>query len=228
MSVVAVIPAAGSGRRMGAEVSKQFLRIGSKPILFYTLQRFERVDEVDEVILVVREQDLMVAAQEIVDRYGIQKVRKIVPGGAERQDSVFSGLKAIDGEPELVVIHDAVRPLVSEQLIRLSIQHAREHGAVITAVPVSSTIKRVAAGKVIETVNREELWEVQTPQVFRFELILTAYESAAAEGYRATDDAALVERLGMGVRVLAGEKSNIKITTPEDLALAEFLLQRRK
>jgi len=227
LKVAAVIPAAGTGRRMKSETSKQFLRLGSKPILFYTLAKFERVSEVDQVILVVREEDMMLAAQE-VDRYGIRKVNKIVAGGAERQDSVYAGLRALEGRPDFVVVHDAVRPFASEELIRLSIQHALEFGAVVAAVPVTSTIKRVAAGEVVETVNREELWEVQTPQVFRYELILTAYEEAEREGFRATDDAALVERIGATVRVLVGERSNIKITTPEDLALAEFLLGRMR
>jgi len=228
VKVAAVIPAAGSGRRMGSETSKQFLRIGSRPILFYTLEKFERVPEVEQVILVVREEDLMYAAQEAVDRFGIRKVNKIVAGGAERQDSVFAGLRAIEGQPDLVVIHDAVRPFVSEELIRLSIQHAARYAAVVTAVPLIGTVKRVIAGEVVETVDREQLWEIQTPQVFRYELILTAYEEAEREEFRATDDAALVERIGASVRVLVGERSNIKITTPEDLALAEFLLERTR
>ena len=209
-------------------MSKQFLRIGAKPILFYTLHQFDLCPAVDEIILVVKAEDLAFAAQEIVDRYGIQKVKRIVAGGAERQDSVYAGLQAIANESEIVVIHDGVRPFISVALLELGIQQCREFGAVVTAVPVTSTIKRAEKGIVQTTLDRSELWEIQTPQIFRYDLIRSAYEESRKDGFVATDDAMMVERLGMSVQILPGERRNIKITTREDMAYAAFLLEKEK
>ncbi len=211
---------------MQKNISKQFLRIGSKPILFYTLRQFEICMLVDEVILVVAADDLAYAEQEIVERYDLKKVHKIISGGGERQDSVYAGLTAIADKPDLVIIHDGVRPFVSVDLIERGIGLGAEHGAVVAAVPLTSTIKRVKNGMVAETVDRSELWDIQTPQTFKYDLILSAYEQAHADGFKATDDAMMVERLGKSVSVLQGDKQNIKITTEEDLEFAKLLLDR--
>jgi len=232
MSVTAIIPAAGMGKRMGGAIPKPFLQIGGRPILAHTLDVFERCDSVDEVILVVGMADLQVCAEEIVDRYGFTKVRKIIPGGRERQDSVWEGLKAVEAGTEIVVIHDGVRPFVAPELLSESIERCRTCGAVIAAVPVKDTIKEAENEAnmhhplIVGTLDRRRLWAVQTPQTFAFNLILRAYQHAMKAHITATDDSALVERLGHQVRILRGSYRNIKITTPEDLALGEMILSQ--
>ena len=230
--VRAIIPAAGMGKRMGGAIPKAFLQIGGPPILAHTLNVFEGCDSVDEVILVVGMADLQVCAEEIVDRYGFAKVRKIIPGGKERQDSVWEGLQAVEAGTEIVVIHDGVRPFVAEKHLSESIEQCRTCGAVIAAVPVKDTIKEAEEGAdadhplVIGTLDRKRLWAIQTPQTFALDLILRAYQHAMKAHITATDDAALVERLGHPVRILRGSYRNIKITTPEDLALGEMILSQ--
>jgi len=230
--VRAIIPAAGVGKRMGEGIPKPFLQIGGRPIVAHTLDVFERCDSVDEVILVVGMGDLQVCAEEIVDRYGFAKVRKIISGGKERQDSVWEGLKTVEGDTEIVVIHDGVRPFVDPKHLSESIERCQECGAVIAAVPVKDTIKEAEEGAdthhplVIGTLDRKRLWAIQTPQTFAFDLILQAYQRAMEAHITATDDAALVERLGHPVRILRGSYRNIKITTSEDLALGEMILSQ--
>ncbi len=195
MKVSAIVLAAGLGSRMSGKTKKQFLRIGGKPILFYSLKTFELCRAVDEIILVVKEEDLAFAAQDIVDQYGISKVNKIIPGGAERQDSVLCGLTAVGKNPDIVVIHDGVRPFVTKQQIENGIQNCTKYDAVVCAVPVSSTIKQVKNGVVLKTINRKGLWEIQTPQIFNYKLILSAYQDASSNAFTATDDAMILERL---------------------------------
>lgn len=232
MSVAAIIPAAGAGKRIGGAIPKPFLQIGGRPILAHTLDVFERCDSVDEVILVVGMADLQVCTEEVVDRYGFTKVRKIISGGKKRQDSVWEGLKAVEAGTEIVVIHDGVRPFIAPKHLSESIERCRECGAVITAVPVKDTIKEAEDGAdthhplVIGTLDRKRLWAIQTPQTFAFNLILRAYQHAMEAHITATDDAALVERLGHPVHILRGSYRNIKITTPEDLALGEMILSQ--
>lgn len=210
---------------MVGPLAKQYIRIGDKPILFYTLQKFEECSLVEEVILVSRDEDLPFVAAEIIDEYGFKKVRKIISGGKERQESVFLGLKAIESNPDIVVIHDGVRPFVTLEMIESGLKLCQIHGAVITAVPLTSTIKKVKDNQVIETVNREEYWDIQTPQIFRYDLILSAHEKAASDGFIGTDDSMLVERMGTTVNVMKGAKNNIKVTTPEDLKLANYIIE---
>lgn len=228
MKVIAIIVAAGEGKRIGGERSKQFVEIAGKPILYYTLDRFESCNLIDEIVLVLPQKDLDYAAGEIVDRFGFRKIRRIVAGGRERQDSVYCGLKAITDTPEIVVIHDGVRPFVNSSKIEASIATCRRAGAVILAIPARCTIKEGKNGYVVKTIERDRLWEVQTPQTFKYEIILAAYQQAFSEGFYATDDSALVERLGYKVKILPGEGKNIKITSPEDLELAELLLRREE
>ncbi len=195
--------------------------MAARPILAHTLSVFEQCDAVDEVIVVTGEQDTK-AAGEIVGRFAFAKVKAIVPGGAHRQDSVRNGLEKITGD--VVAIHDAARPLVRCGIIERSIDEARRTGACIAAVPVIDTIKRVADGVVGATVDRSNLYAVQTPQTFRTDLLRDAYARAYADGVYATDDAALVERLGAKVSIVPGSYDNIKMTTPEDLDLISMKL----
>lgn len=191
------------------------------PILAHTLSVFEACEAVGEVIIVTGEQDIE-AAGELVGRFGFAKVKHIIAGGAQRQDSVRNGLARCSHQ--IVVIHDAARPMVTCQMIERSIQKAEEMGACIAAVPVIDTIKSAEYNTVRSTVDRSSLYSVQTPQTFRAELIRRAYDQALADGFYATDDAALVEHLGEEVAIVPGSYENIKITTPADLEIAECRL----
>lgn len=227
MRVSAVIVAAGQGKRLQTSVPKQFYLIDGKPILFYTLSKFEACSRIDEIILVVAEDWLFHVSKEVVDKFEFHKIRKIVSGGQERQDSVFAGLKALDYKPDMVVIHDAVRPLVSIAKIKETIEACQAHGAAILAIPPADTVKVEKKGFVDRTLDRSKLWLVQTPQTFNYDLIMRAHKEAQKQKYYATDDSALVERLGHKVKIVPGEEINIKITRPMDLKLAEILLREK-
>jgi 2-C-methyl-D-erythritol 4-phosphate cytidylyltransferase/2-C-methyl-D-erythritol 2,4-cyclodiphosphate synthase len=222
-ATVAIIPAAGRGRRMGGETPKQYLPLAGRPLLWSTLAALERSPLVQALIIAVRPEDQHLAAQLAAD---FAKVRCLVPGGEERSDSVRAGLAATTAADELVLVHDAVRPFVSPALIERVLAAARQWGAAIPALPVRETIKAVEEGQVRETPPRSRLWAAQTPQGFRRSLLLEA-TAAPATGAPATDEAMLVEQLGHPVRVVAGEPENIKITTPEDLEWSGWWLQRR-
>jgi 2-C-methyl-D-erythritol 4-phosphate cytidylyltransferase len=228
MKTVAIIVAGGLGKRIEGDLPKQFLNLGGKPILAHSIDKFQRCDLVDEIILVVPEDHLGYCSQAIVEEYSFDKIRKIVCGGKERQDSVYQGLKSCSNATSCVVIHDGVRPLISVEKITKSIELCRDKKAVILAVPAKDTIKRVVDCSVVTTLDRTKLWLVQTPQVFEYRLIRDAYEKAVQEDFIGTDDSVLVERLGCDVTVLEGEYTNIKITTREDLILAEKLLDSDK
>jgi 2-C-methyl-D-erythritol 4-phosphate cytidylyltransferase len=207
MKTVAIIPAGGSGKRMQGHLSKQYLSIGGKPILVHTLSVFQRSPDIDEIVLVVLEED-------------IQMVR-------QRQDSVRNGLAVIGDDVEIVLIHDAVRPFVSGDLIHRAVREAEKHGAVTVGMPVKDTIKRVDRnGGVLETLDRQVLWMTQTPQAFKRSIIQEAYRKADEDQFYGTDDASLVERMGVRVKMIAASYENIKITTPEDLLMAEFLIKK--
>ena len=227
--VVAVVPAGGTGKRMGAGTPKQFLMLGGVPMMLHSLRALERAPSVSEVVLVVPKQDRERALTDVVERYGLKKVMKVVPGGATRQESVHHGLNEVDEDAEIVVVHDAVRPFVTEDLIERSIEAARKHGGAIVAVPMKDTPKQAGPDGLIQrTLNRAELWLAQTPQTFRRALIVEAYRKAEIEHLHATDDAALVERLGHKVGIVEGSWENIKVTTREDMVLAEAILAARK
>jgi 2-C-methyl-D-erythritol 4-phosphate cytidylyltransferase len=226
MKTVAVIPAGGAGRRMGGGIPKQYLLLTDIPILAHTLKVFQGSPVIDEIVLIVPEADIAEVRQSIVEKFGLAKVGHILPGGAERQDSVQRGLQKLNDEYEIIVIHDAVRPFVSETLIYRAVAAAREFGAITVGVPVKDTVKKVTAeGWVEKTVVREGLWLTQTPQVFRRPIIMAAYMKAAADGFYGTDDAGLVERMGIPVRMIPGENDNIKVTTSEDLLLGERIIR---
>jgi 2-C-methyl-D-erythritol 4-phosphate cytidylyltransferase len=226
---LAIVPAAGAGLRMGAERAKQFLDLCGKPLLAVTLEVFEHSPAVHAVNLVVPSPDIDYCTREIVQRYGLEKIRRVVPGGKRRQDSVRLGLEASKGEGfELAVIHDGVRPLVRPEMIQKVAAAAKEVGAVVAALPAKETVKQVDSGQLVSrTLDRGRLWLVQTPQAFRYEEILKAHWRALDEGWEeVTDDALLLERMGIPVHVIEGAEDNIKVTTPYDLELARFLLKR--
>lgn len=227
--VVAVVPAGGTGKRMGAGTPKQFLMLDGVPMMLHALRVLERVPGVTEVVLVVPKEERERALSEVVERYGLKKVLKVVPGGATRQESVQHGLNEVDEDVEIVVVHDAVRPFITEDRIERSIEAARQHGGAIVAVPMKDTPKQAGPDRLIQrTLDRTDLWLAQTPQTFRRALVVEAYRKAAMAHVHATDDAALVERLGHTVAIVEGSWENIKITTPEDMILAEAILAARK
>ncbi|MFQ5863600.1 MAG: 2-C-methyl-D-erythritol 4-phosphate cytidylyltransferase [bacterium] len=227
MQVSAIIVAAGRGQRVGGSVPKQFQLVCGKPILYYTLQKFENCRLIEDIVLVSLEDWLSYVSQDIIDRFDFKKVRKIVAGGDARQDSVLAGLKALEGSAGFAAVHDAVRPFVSIDKIEETIKACQRYGAAILAVPPQDTIKIETAGFVDHTPSRNSLWSVQTPQIFKYEILYNAYLKAFEKGVYETDDSALVERFGKSkIKIVAGEYTNIKITTPLDLKLAETILKR--
>jgi 2-C-methyl-D-erythritol 4-phosphate cytidylyltransferase len=226
MQADVIVVAAGRGERMGGELPKPFLPVGGIPLLIRTLRTITRSKRITKIIVVVapgRE----TLCHDLLRSYGPFPVPLTVAlGGAERQDSVRLGLAALDPPGEVVAIHDAARPFLDYEILDRSIDTAAVYGGALVAVPVRDTIKRAAQeGTVLETIPRQHLWLAQTPQTFRVPLIREAHTKALAEGVVATDDAALVERLGESVKIVPGSHRNFKITTPEDLRFAEVLLR---
>jgi 2-C-methyl-D-erythritol 4-phosphate cytidylyltransferase len=230
--VAAIIAAAGLGRRMQQDTPKTYLRLSGKPILLHTLEVFERVPEVHEVLVVVHREDLEFCQQEIIDPHPLKKVLRLAPGGKERQDSVYNALKILMKEAEtveIILVHDGARPLVEPALVSQVVAAARRHGAAVPGIPCQDTLKRVnPKGEVVETVDRRDLWQIQTPQGFRAALLWQAYQEAMQREFYATDEAALVEALGKTVAVVPGSFLNLKITTPDDLKMAEAILTFRE
>jgi len=217
MKTVAIIVAGGKGKRMGKP--KQFLKIAGKPMVSWTLAAFQKCKAIDAIILVVEKENLAKART-----LKFSKITKIVEAGKERQDSVKNGLKVLPESAEIVVIHDGARPAVTETLIEDAIRAARRFGAAIVAVPVKDTIKQVNYKCVVKkTLNRHELWAVQTPQAFKTSIILPAYCRLKE---KVTDDASAVEKIGVRVKIIKGSYENLKVTTPEDLKLMETILRR--
>lgn len=203
---------------------KQFQSIGGKPILAHTLDVFERCELIQNIVVVAAEEWRGFIAQQIVDRFSFAKVTKVISGGNQRQDSVFAGLQALPEKVEIVAVHDGVRPFVSSEKLAEVIVAGQKYGAAILAVPPKDTIKIEKTGFVEKTPSRDKLWCVQTPQVFKYDLILGAYQKAFEHGVYHTDDSALVERLGWQVKIVEGNHENIKITVPFDLKIAESIL----
>jgi 2-C-methyl-D-erythritol 4-phosphate cytidylyltransferase len=210
---------------MGGTVPKQFQKLNGKPILYYTLKTLQDCGIISELILVVPAKEYDKACADWLGKPEI--VTKVIIGGEKRQDSVYNGFCEVSPQTEIVLVHDGVRPFVSHRMIRESVDEAREYGAAITAIPLHDTIKRVdASGLVSQTVNREELWRVQTPQVFRYELLQEAFKKANSEKFYGTDEGTLIEHLGKPVKVVEGSEQNIKITRPEDLGLSEIFISK--
>lgn len=225
--VSVIMPAAGLSLRMGTDVRKPFIMIGEKPVFFYTLEQFCKLKRVKEIIFVVNKEDLSTVIEKWSDELKTYKVTKIIAGGERRQDSVYQGLSRLDSDTKIVLIHDAVRPLVKKDEIEAVIKRTEEKGAAILASPMKLTVKKVNPKfEIIETVPRNDLWMAQTPQGFKRDLILKAYEKIKDTKAELTDDAEVVERAGHTVEVVPGSYDNIKITTREDLRLAELLLAK--
>jgi 2-C-methyl-D-erythritol 4-phosphate cytidylyltransferase len=228
--VVAVIPAAGAGVRMARKKAKQFLEIHGKPMLALTMERFQLSQAIHTIIAVVPSDQIHFCRTEMVEKYNLTKVVKVVAGGNRRQDSVRMGIEASEGRCEIVLIHDGVRPFIDEPLIERVVAAATMHRAVIAALPAKETVKEVDEnGFVVTTYDRKSVWSVQTPQAFRYEDILKGHRLALEQGWgEVTDDALLIERMGIPIKVVQGSESNIKITTPLDFELADFLLKKAK
>jgi 2-C-methyl-D-erythritol 4-phosphate cytidylyltransferase len=221
-----IVVAAGTGSRMKAPESKQYLLLGGKPILVHTLERFQPMEIVESIVLVVGSDDID-RCLGYVDRYRLTKVMAVIAGRAERQASVYEGIRALPETLEWVAVHDGVRPFIEEARVRACLEEAKPTGAAVLAVPVKDTIKVADANGVIQsTPDRRSLWAIQTPQAFRLDLLRIAHERAIRDGFTGTDDSVLVERLGVDVRIAEGSYTNIKITTPEDLLWAETIASR--
>ena len=221
----AVIVAAGKGKRMGTEISKQFLPLCGKEILAHTVEKFENAKKIRDIVLVTGEDSLQ-DVKEMTMEYGWKKVAFVVAGGKERQDSVWNGLQAVSEDTEIVLIHDGVRPFVTEEILKDSIETAMEMGGCVAGVPAKDTIKVCNEENIaVATPDRSTLWQIQTPQTFRRELILQAYAQAKEDGFAGTDDASLAEYSGYPVKVIMGSYRNIKITTKEDLIIGEAFLK---
>ena len=224
----AVIVAAGKGKRMGTEISKQFLPLGGKEILAHTVEKFEKAKKIRDIILVTGEDSLQ-DVQEMAQEYGWEKIRSVVAGGKERQDSVWNGLQEVSEDTEIVLIHDGVRPFVTEDILNGSIEMALKMGGCVAGVPAKDTIKVCNRENIaVATPDRSTLWQIQTPQTFRRERIIKAYEQAKADGFMGTDDASLAEHGGDPVKVIMGSYRNIKITTKEDLLIGEAFLKEEQ
>jgi len=218
--VAVIIAAGGAGRRLGGKTPKQFLRVGTKPIIARTVAVFERIPAVREIIVVVP-RGYAVRTRRLLSRAGCRRETAVIEGGKERQDSVRTGLDKITGHPGIVLIHDAVRPFVAKRVILEVIQEAARYGAAVVGVRVKDTIKKEGKrGFYEKTLQRDLLWAVQTPQGFRTHLIKRAHEKAVKTGFLGTDDGMLVERLGFRVRIVEGDFGNVKITTREDILSA--------
>ena len=222
---VAVIVGAGEGTRMRTQTRKQYLMLGDRPVLAHTLSVFEACEVIEEIFLVIPEGDDLLCQKEIVDPLRPSKPIHLLSGGVTRQESVYRGLKAIDANCSLAVIHDGVRPLVKTDKIAECVRVAKHYGGCILSLTASDTIKSVDENDlVVSTLKRDMIRMAQTPQAFDHGIILRAHVAAQEESYLGNDDAELVERTGEAVKVIQGDPYNIKITTPEDLRLAEALL----
>ncbi len=239
--VIAIVPSSGLGRRFGSDANKPFQILGGKPLVVWALETLESVDAIEEIIPVLRKEDVE-RGIEVFRSYNISKTKRVAAGGKERQDSVYNGLKLIGDKNCIVLIHDGVRPFIEKDLIEKVIKELqippyppllkggkgglKSFDGVVLGVPVKDTIKEAESGIIKSTIRRDSLWAIQTPQVFPYKKISAAYKKSIKEGFYSTDDAALMERYGGKIKVIMGSYSNIKITTPDDLIFAEYLISR--
>lgn len=220
-----VIVAAGTGSRMNMGINKQFIKLEEKEIIAYTIEKFYNNSNIEDIVVVVKEDESEFFKKEILDKYNFKNI-KIAYGGKERQDSVYNGLKSLDKKCDIVLIHDGARPFVSDKIIDNCIEEVKEHKAIVVGVPVKDTIKVIDNDKnIVDTPNRSVLWAVQTPQTFDYNILIDAYKDAFKSGFYGTDDAMLVERIGYKVKMVEGSYNNIKITTQEDLSVGSQILK---
>lgn len=229
MKVTAIIPAGGYGRRMNAGIHKQLIEIEGKPILIHTLEKFQKCDCIDAIIIATAP-EIFIEVENLVKKFGITKVVEVTVGGNERQDSVYNALQMmVYHHTEIVVVHDAVRPFITCEKICEVISACKETGAAILAVRPKETVKLDSGDGFVErTLDRNSLWLVQTPQAFYYTILQQAYKRAYTDSFYGTDDASLVERLGVKVKIVEGLYENIKITTPEDIEFAKMILRENK
>lgn len=224
-----IIAAAGTGSRMQSDINKQYMLLAGKPVLFYALNTFNQMDIVDEIIVVAHPEEVKYCGEHIVDKFALSKVTKVIPGGSHRQASVDAGLQALMPGATCVAIHDGARPLVTQELILNVWAAAKEYGAAIPAVASKDTLKTIDEnGFVVKTLDRSSIIAVQTPQIFDFRQLCDAYELAKRDGYVGTDDASLYEKYIGKVKFVSGDNRNLKITTAEDLVVAERLAEMTK
>ncbi|MER3446139.1 MAG: 2-C-methyl-D-erythritol 4-phosphate cytidylyltransferase [Candidatus Dadabacteria bacterium] len=228
VKAAAIIAAAGWGKRFSVDRRKQFQPLDGKPVIAHSIERFEESPSVGEIILVVSEDSIVYCREEIVKKFQFKKIAGIIPGGEERQHSVKKGFSSISNETDIVIVHDGVRPFITVDLIEGSIKEALESGGAIVAVPVRDTVKESYEGYIKRTLPRESLWLAQTPQAFRYDILKRAYEMSEEDGFLGTDESSLVERLGIRVKLIWGSQMNMKITTEEDLLMAELALKEIK
>jgi len=222
--VSAVIVAAGKGIRMNDTVKKQYLPLAGRPVLSHTLAVFDECNLISKIFLVVSQNDFDYCRNNILPM--LNKEIQLVAGGKERQDSVYNGLIEVGGNNGIVIIHDCVRPFANKEMLKSCVKGAKKHGACIVGVPLQDTIKKISSsGDIEKTIERSNIWIAQTPQAFQYEIIRKAHENARLRGHTGTDDAFLVEQMGTPVKIIKGNKNNIKITTREDLKIAEAILQ---
>ncbi|HDH53674.1 MAG TPA: 2-C-methyl-D-erythritol 4-phosphate cytidylyltransferase [Nitrospirae bacterium] len=239
--VIAIVPAAGLGKRFDASGRKTFVNINGIPLLIYTLKRLHRENSITEIIPVLKQEEIE-EGFELAGKYKLNKIKQIAPGGRERQDSIYNALRLIKNagtdspdqavpvyQDSIVLIHDGVRPFIPEGMIDKLVDNVSDTDGVVPGIPVKETIKEVNSnGIVVSTLNRDKVRAVQTPQAFLFNTIKNAYDRAYSERFYATDDAALVERTGGRIKIIEGSPFNIKITTPEDLEIMEYVLEREQ
>jgi 2-C-methyl-D-erythritol 4-phosphate cytidylyltransferase len=224
--VWAIIVAGGQGRRMNDPVRKQYHTMGGLPVVVHTLRVFDACNNIDEIIFCAPARDIDYCRDELICPANLNRPVTVVAGGVTRQESVYNGLQAIDANDGIVVIHDGVRPFVSADQITECIQGAAKHGACILGIPAFDTLKRVNDNHIIlETVKRDTVWMAQTPQAFRYALVARAHQYARQHHLRATDDASLLEPIGVSVKIIPGSRFNLKITDQDDLKLARILLR---
>ncbi len=227
MNTVALIVAAGRGVRFGGDIPKQFRNILERPLLYWTAMQFEKARLIDEIVLVVAEDFMLYANDRVLGSFPFKKLKRIVKGGATRRESVYNGLKSLPLSTGYVAVHDGARPIVDTTDIDRAVEVARNERAAILARPIADTVKRVEAEFIITSLDRSKLFQAETPQVFQYDLIMSAHEKYNS-GREVTDDASLVEQLGFKVKTVIPEKVNLKVTTEEDLRLAGLIIGERE
>lgn len=225
----AIILAAGRGTRMNVGMNKQYLVLKNKPILAHSIEVFQKCDLIDEIIVVANKDEEASCRANVIEKYGYDKVNKLVTGGDERQNSVYNGLIHVSNKCDIVLVHDGARPLVTSAIIERCINGVKNYGAVSCGMPIKETIKIIDEKRNVKvTPKRDSIWITQTPQAFKLDILVKAHLNALEEKITCTDDAMLVEQLGINVRMVEGDYENIKITTPDDLIMAESILNYKK
>jgi len=225
LKTAAIIVAAGSGIRFGGNTKKQFIDLNGKPLLYYSLIRFELCKLISDIYLVLPKENIEFYDKKINKFYKFHKIKKIIPGGKQRQDSVYNGISHVPRDTDILVIHDAVRPLVSSEIIESVVNESAIHGCSVCAIHIKDTVKQsINKSEINATIPRDTLWLAQTPQAFRYDIINEAFNKAIEDNFVGTDESSLVERIGYKPHIVMGSEYNIKITKPSDLKFAEMYL----